>query len=65
MSTPADNAALRTQLEAMLRKLDVLTSKPARAEALREIARLQWKLGEIGDEELRRIEDFADGFSYE
>ena len=58
-------AALRLRLEAMRRKLDVLTNKQARAEAMREIARLQWQLGDIGDDELRRIEDFADRFSYE
>jgi hypothetical protein len=60
-----DTDALRRRLEVMRRKLDVLTSKPARAEAMREIARLQWQLGEISDEELHRIELFADGFSYE
>lgn len=60
-----DQAALRSRLMAMQRKLDVLSSKPARAEALREIARLRWQLGEIDDEALRRAEDFADGFNYE
>jgi len=49
----------------MCRKLDVLTSKPARAEAMREIARLRWRLGEIDDDELQRVEEFADRFSYE
>ena len=61
----ADADALRRRLEAMRRKLDVLANKQARAETLREIARLQWQLGEITDEELHRIELFADGFSYE
>jgi hypothetical protein len=62
---PADDDARRLRLAAMRRKLDILTSKPARAEAMREIARLQWQLGEITDDELRRIEEFADRFSYE
>ena len=60
-----ETGALRLRLGAMQRKLDILTNKQARAEALREIARLRWQLGEIDDEELRRAEDFADGFSYE
>jgi hypothetical protein len=60
-----DTDALRRRLEAMRRKLDVLPNKQARAEAMREIARLQWQLGEITDEELHRIEVFADGFNYE
>ena len=57
--------ALRARLDAMRRRLDVLTNKQVRAEALREIARVQWQLGEISDDELHRIEAFADGFSYE
>ena len=65
MSDPQAVEALRLRLDAMQRKLDVLTNKQARAEALREIARLRWQLGEIDDEELRRAEEFADGFSYE
>ena len=65
MSDPQAVEALRLRLDAMRRKLDVLTNKQARAEALREIARLRWQLGEIDDEELRRAEAFADGFSYE
>jgi hypothetical protein len=60
-----DAAELRLRLQALRRKLAVLTNKSARAETMREIARLQWRLGEIGDDELRRAEDFADGFSYE
>ena len=60
-----DVAALRVRLAAMQRKLDVLTNKQARAEAVRDIARLRWRLGEIGDDELARIEEFADRFSYE
>lgn len=56
---------LQRKLAAMQKKLDVLTSKPARAEALRDIARLRWQLGEIDDEALSRAEEFADGFSYE
>ncbi len=65
MTDPQAIEALRLRLDAMQRKLDVLTNKQARAEALREIARLRWQLGEIDDEELRRAEEFADGFSYE
>ena len=65
MSDPQAVEALRLRLDAMQRKLDVLSNKQARAEALREIARLRWQLGEIDDEELRRAEEFADGFSYE
>ena len=65
MTDPQAIEALRLRLDAMRRKLDVLTNKQARAEALREIARLRWQLGEIDDEELRRAEEFADGFSYE
>lgn len=65
MSDPQAIEAMRLRLDAMRRKLDVLTNKQARAEALREIARLRWQLGEIDDEELRRAEEFADGFSYE
>lgn len=65
MSDPQAVEAMRLRLDAMRRKLDVLSNKQARAEALREIARLRWQLGEIDDEELRRAEDFADGFSYE
>jgi hypothetical protein len=60
-----DAQLLRRRLEAMRRKLDVLANKQARAEAMREIARLQWQLGEISDEELQRVEAFADGFTYE
>jgi hypothetical protein len=60
-----DPAELRLKLDALRAKLGVLTNKSARAETMREIARLQWRLGEIGDDELRRIEEFADGFSYE
>ncbi|MBL0089003.1 MAG: hypothetical protein IPP87_04390 [Ideonella sp.] len=62
---PDPMRALRLRLEAMRRKLDVLSSKPARAEALREIARLRWQLGEIDDAALSQAEDFADGFNYE
>lgn len=65
MTDPQAVEAMRLRLDAMQRKLDVLTNKQARAEALREIARLRWQLGEIDDEELRRAEEFADGFSYE
>ena len=65
MSDDDDTSALRARLELMLRKLVLLSNKQARAEAMREIARLRWQLGEIGDDELRRAEDFADGFSYE
>ena len=65
MSAAGDTAALRARLELMQRKLVLLSNKQARAEAMREIARLRWQLGEIGDDELRRAEDFADGFSYE
>lgn len=60
-----DVAALRAQLDTMRRKLDLLSNKQARAEAIREIARLQWRLGEIDDAELARIEAFADRFVYE
>jgi hypothetical protein len=60
-----DPDVLRRRLEAHRRRLDVLTAKPARAEALREIGRLQWQLGEIDGEELQRIEAFADRFIYE
>jgi hypothetical protein len=60
-----DVAALRARLEAVERRLDLLANKQARAEAMREIARLRWQLGEIGDDELARVEDFADRFSYE
>jgi hypothetical protein len=60
-----EDRALAIRLDAMRRKLDLLTNKQARAEAMREIARLQWQLGEISDEELQRIETFADGFTYE
>ena len=65
MNDPRAVEAMRVRLDAMRRKLDVLSNKQARAEALREIARLRWQLGEIDDEELRRAEEFADGFSYE
>lgn len=61
----SDPGELRARLETIHRKLELLTNKQARAEALREAARLRWQLGEITDEELRRAEDFADGFSYE
>lgn len=61
----SDPETLRRRLEAKRRKLDVLPNKQARAEAMREIARLQWQLGEITDEELHRIEVFADRFTYE
>jgi hypothetical protein len=65
-TNPADDTAeLRLKLEVLRRKLAVLTNKSARAESMREIARLQWRLGDIGDDELRRVEEFADGFSYE
>jgi hypothetical protein len=60
-----DLAAVRERLQAVRRKLDLLTNKQARAEAMREIARLQWQLGEITDEDLHRVEAFVDGFSYE
>jgi len=60
-----DQAQLRSRLDVLQRKLELLSNKQARAEALREIARVRWQLGEIDDAELRRIEDFADGFSYE
>jgi hypothetical protein len=56
---------LRMRLAAATRALELLTNKQARAECVREIARLRWKLGEIDDEALRRSEDFADGFRYE
>jgi uncharacterized membrane protein len=60
-----DPVALRERLEVMHRKLDVLTNKQARAEAIREIARVRWQLGEITDDEMQAIEEFADHFSYE
>ncbi len=62
---PETVAALRARLEVASRKLDVLTNKQARAETMRDIARLRWRLGEIGDDELRRVEAFADRFNYE
>ena len=65
MSDDDDAAARRARLELMQRKLVLLSNKQARAEVMREIARLRWQLGEIGDDELRRVEEFADGFSYE
>ncbi|MBI3373588.1 MAG: hypothetical protein HY017_17830 [Betaproteobacteria bacterium] len=61
----ADPAVLRLRLEAAQRKLDLLSNKQARAEAMREIARLRWQLGEITEDELQRMEEFAAGFSYE
>jgi uncharacterized membrane protein len=62
---PATIEHLRLRLDAMRRKLDVLTNKQARAEAAYEIARIRWRLGEIDDAELQRIEAFYERFTYE
>ncbi len=56
---------LRQRLEAQLKKLEIVTSKETRAEIRYEIAKLQWQLGLITDEEFHEIEEFYESFTYE
>lgn len=56
---------LHRRLEALQKKLDLVTHKETRAEIRYEIAKIQWQLGLIGDEEFHQIEDFYERFTYE
>jgi len=56
---------LHRRLEALQKKLDLVTHKETRAKIRYEIARIQWQLGLIGDEEFHQIEDFYESFTYE
>lgn len=48
---------LRAALDAQLARLDFLSSKGARAEAMLEVAKLRWQLGEIDDDAYRAAEE--------
>ena len=56
---------LRRRLEALQKKLEIVTNKETRAEVRYEIAKIQWQLGLISDEEFHQIEDFYESFTYE
>jgi hypothetical protein len=62
---PRDDAALRQRLEVLQKKLEIVTNKETRAEVRYEIAKLQWQLGLISDEEFHQIETFYESFNYE
>ena len=49
--------ALRAALDAQLARLDFLSAKGARAEAMLEVAKLRWQLGEIDDDAYRAAEE--------
>lgn len=56
---------LRRRLEALQKKLEIVTNKETRAEIRYEMAQIQWQLGLISDEEFHQIEDFYESFTYE
>jgi hypothetical protein len=56
---------LRRRLEALQKKLEIVTNKETRAEVRYEIAKIQWQLGLISDEEFHQIEEFYESFTYE
>ena len=56
---------LQQRLAALQKKLEIVTNKETRAEIRYEIAKLQWQLGLIGDEEFHQIEEFYESFTYE
>ncbi len=56
---------LRRRLDALQKKLEIVTNKETRAEVRYEIAKIQWQLGLINDEEFHRIEEFYESFTYE
>ncbi len=56
---------LRRRLEALQKKLEIVTNKETRAEVRYEIAKIQWQLGLINDEEFHQIEEFYESFTYE
>ena len=60
-----DTDALQQRLEALQKKLEIVTNKETRAEIKYEIARLQWQLGLISDEQFHEIEGFYESFTYE
>ncbi len=56
---------LRRRLDALQKKLEIVTNKETRAEVRYEIAKIQWQLGLISDEEFHQIEEFYESFTYE
>lgn len=62
---PGRLAELRQQLEALQKKLEIVTNKETRAEVRYAIAKLQWQLGLITDAEFHQIEAFYESFTYE
>lgn len=56
---------LHRRLEALQKKLEIVTNKETRAEIRYEMAQIQWQLGLISDEEFHQIEDFYESFTYE
>jgi len=60
-----DEEALRSRLEVLQKKLEIVTSKETRADIRYEIAQIQWRLGLISDEEFHAVEEFYENFTYE
>lgn len=64
-SDPQPLEELRRRLEALQKKLEIVTNKETRAEIRYEMAQIQWQLGLTSDEEFHQIEDFYESFTYE
>ena len=56
---------LHRRLEVLQQKLEIVTNKETRADIRYEIAKLQWQLGLITDEEFHQVEEFYESFTYE
>ncbi len=61
--TSPDEQAQR--LDKLRKQLQLVTNKETRAELLYAIAKIQWQLGQITDEEFHAIEKFYESFTYE
>lgn len=61
--TSPDEQAQR--LDKLRKQLQLVTNKETRAELLYAIAKIQWQLGQISDEEFHAIEKFYESFTYE
>ena len=62
---PQQLEELHRRGEALQKKLELVTNKEVRAEIQYELAKIQWQLGLISDDELHRIEEFYENFTYE
>ena len=61
--TAPDEQAQR--LDRLRKQLQLVVNKETRAELLYAIAKIQWQLGQITDEEFHAIEKFYEDFTYE